>query len=232
MTGTALDANQAMDEARERTLRRAIAHSRRVQVLKRALPVAGIALLAGFGGIAWLARDGVPGDLESVAIDNGRIVMQNPRLTGLTKDNRPYSVTAERAFQSISNANDITLETITADVPFNVKANGTLNAANGHLDNDAKLLTLDGGFTFITDDGMTATFEAATIDMDGGGLVTDRPVNIRNATADIKAGALTISDNGATLLFENKVRLVITPPKDTPQPASSAPDAPKPTGSP
>ncbi|MCU0831774.1 MAG: LPS export ABC transporter periplasmic protein LptC [Rhizobiaceae bacterium] len=227
------------EEARERAMRRAIAHSRRVAVLKRTLPVIAVALLAGLGGAAWLARSG-PVEIDTVAIENGRIVMQNPRLTGLTRDNRPYSVTAERAFQSVSNADDIALEAITADVPFGTAATGQLTAAKGHLDNASKTLKLDGGFTFVSSDGMTATFEAATLDIADGGLVTKRPVTIRNASTDITAGALKISDDGAILLFENKVRLVLTPdalrktPVEAPAKTSepSPADAPQPTGSP
>jgi lipopolysaccharide export system protein LptC len=190
---------------------RALRHSARVRLLKRVLPAAALALIGVFGAAALLAN-GVGGvSLPSLALEDGRIVMQNPRLNGLTADNKPYVMQAEKAFQSISNPDDIKLVEITADLPFGDSATAKVQAASGHLDNGRKTLKLEGGFTLVTSDGLTGVFEEADIDIGTNSLTTSRPVAIANSKFDIRADAMQLVDGARILIFENQVRMVISP---------------------
>lgn len=190
---------------------RAQRHSRRVRRLKVALPALAVLLIAGFGVVAFIARQAPGLGIQSVLIEDGRIVMQNPRVNGLTGGNKPYVVEAARAFQSVSDANDIALEGITARLPYAGEVFADLEAARGHLDNTARILKLDGGFTFITEDGLTAKMEAATLDLVGRGLVSEKPVDITSPGTHIRADSMRIGDGGAEMVFERKVRMVIQP---------------------
>jgi lipopolysaccharide export system protein LptC len=190
---------------------RALRHSSRVRFLKRALPAAAVGLIGVFA-VAALFAQGLGGvTLQSLALEDGRIVMQNPRLNGLTSDNRPYLMQAEKAFQAIANPDDIKLVGITADMPFGENATANVKAAAGHLDNGKRTLKLDGGFTLTTTDGLTGVFEEADIDIGANALSTTRPVAITNASFDIRADAMQLIDGARILIFENQVRMVITP---------------------
>jgi hypothetical protein len=155
--GPALEGPDDADGRREEVFRAARRHSQRVRRMKILLPAAALALIAGFVGFAALNGVGLEGaSVEQVLIEDGRIVMKNPRVNGLTGDNEPYVVEAARAFQSISNPNDIAMEGITARLPFAKGQFADLRAERGRLDNGSRIMTLDGGFTFVTEGGMTA----------------------------------------------------------------------------
>ncbi len=90
--------------SREADFQRAQAHSSKVRMLKWSLPTLGLALALAFGGYTFLSR--VPQltyDIASVAYADGKLVMANPKVNGVTAENRPYSMTAARAVQDIAN---------------------------------------------------------------------------------------------------------------------------------
>ena len=85
-------------------------HSRRVRFLKRVLPIGAIAFVAVFIGAVYFSSPGSLGfQLGSTSVENGRLVMQNPKLDGFTSDNRAYSMSASRASQIIGQGNLIDL---------------------------------------------------------------------------------------------------------------------------
>lgn len=190
---------------------RALRHSARVRFLKKALPAAALGLIGVFALAALLAQGFGGAALQSLALEDGRIVMQSPRLNGLTSDNRPYVMQAEKAFQAIANPDDIKLVGITADMPFGEGATAKVVAAEGHLDNAKRTLKLVGGFTLDTTDGLTGRFEEADIDIANNGLTTSRPVAIANPAFDIRADAMQLIDGARILIFEKQVRMVISP---------------------
>lgn len=77
-------------------------HSRRVKVLKFAVPAITL-VAAGLFSAATFFRSEAPMSVatESVSMSDGRIVMANPKLDGMTGDKRPYKMQAERAYQEV-----------------------------------------------------------------------------------------------------------------------------------
>ncbi|MCU0790632.1 MAG: hypothetical protein MUE79_06220, partial [Nitratireductor sp.] len=79
---------------------RAQRHSRRVRFLKLALPVGGalsIILLIVAYAVSQFALPSIdPGEAR---VMDGKLVMNNPKITGTDSQNRPYSLTAVRAVQ-------------------------------------------------------------------------------------------------------------------------------------
>ncbi len=90
-----------------------------VRFLKVAFPLAAIAG-AGLLAAATILRPKSSVDIstDSVSLSDGRIVMANPKLDGLTGDKRPYAMKADRAFQEIGRDGLVELEKITAQLPF------------------------------------------------------------------------------------------------------------------
>lgn len=189
---------------------RARRHSGRVRLLKLALPAAALLMIAGFVGKSWLsAPPGVSVDLGATAIENGRLVMADPRLDGFTSDNRSYTMTAARAIQDIGGDGRIDLEEIDARLPFDESNWLTVAARTGSLDRQANTLALDNEITFTTDSGITAHLKSATVDMAAGSLDTADPVDITLEGARIEADSLSVRDRGAVMIFENRVRMEI-----------------------
>jgi lipopolysaccharide export system protein LptC len=181
--------------------------------LKFALPVSALAIVVGFGLVAMQARM-LPDDIAvaGVALEGGKIVMDSPRLNGMTGDNQPYTVEAKRALQAVSDVNDIDLEDITAEVPLGGGKTAKLVAPAGHLDNSKRILTLKGAFDVVSSDGMVAKLDGGVFDFDAQSLKTEMPVDIKRPGTHIRADSMTISDGGARLLFEKRVRMITQPP--------------------
>ena len=189
-------------------------HSRRVRILKFAIP--GVALLsAGIFGGATFFRNELPVALSSdgVSLSDGRIVMANPKLDGMTGDKRSYKMQAERAYQEIKKNGLVELENISAELPFGVDTVAQLKAGRGFFDNGNSLLDLGDGIELTTSDGMQAKLRSARVDIGKNGLSTSDPVDITTDGAHITADSMQVSDGGKRLVFEKRVRLVIDPKK-------------------
>ncbi|MGH6760597.1 MAG: LPS export ABC transporter periplasmic protein LptC [Phyllobacterium sp.] len=206
--------------------RAARVHSVRVQVLKRALPV--LAVIAG-AAFSWFTFFTVPAtpmkiDLDGAAVENGKLVMSNPKLDGFTGDKKqPYKMQAERALQNIaSNGELIELENIDAELPVGDKLRATIKAKAGVYDNANDHLKLTDSFTVETSDGLFAALKSADINVASGQITTNEPVDIRNNNAHIVADRMTITDNGKIMVFEQGVRLVIDAVKPQEEKASAS----------
>ncbi|MGB8818145.1 MAG: LPS export ABC transporter periplasmic protein LptC [Rhizobiaceae bacterium] len=189
-------------------------HSNRVRVLKVAIPavaLAGAALLAA----ATIFRPEIAAGVstEGVSLSDGRIVMANPKLDGMTGDKRPYSMRAERAYQEVKKDGLIELETITAEMPFGAETTAQLVAGGGFFDNANNLLDLAKGVRLVTSDGMVANLRSARIDIGKNGLSTIEPVDITTKGSHITADTFSISDGGKLMIFEKRVRLTVDPKK-------------------
>jgi lipopolysaccharide export system protein LptC len=187
-------------------------HSGFVRFLKIALPLAAIAMIAAFGARAWMAiPEGVSVDLASSEIEDGRLVMANPKLDGFTSDNRPYSMVADRAVQDVGNGARIDLEGISASLPFDASNIAQVEAVAGTFDREANTLLITGGMTVTTDNGIKATFASADVGVEDGSLSTSDPVAIELEGSSITADSFSVRERGAVLVFENRVRMKIDP---------------------
>lgn len=203
-------------------------HSRRVRLLKITIPVVatiGVVLLAA----VTVFRQGSPVAVstESITLSDGRIVMSNPKLDGLTGDKKPYAMRAERAFQEIGRDGLVELEKITAELPFANNSTAQLRAGGGFFDNARNTLDLGKSVEVTTSDGMTAKLDSARVDIGKSELKTDKPVEITTSGSRITAESLSVSNGGKLLVFETNVRLTIDPKK-----LNKAPDKPGPETTP
>ncbi len=189
-------------------------HSRRVKILKFAVPVVALAA-AGMFSAATFFRSETPVAVstDSVSMSDGRIVMANPKLDGMTGDKRPYKMQAERAFQEVKKDGLVELETITAEMPFGTNTTAKLKAGGGFYDNSKSTLDLAKGIVLTTSDGMQAKLTSARIDIGKNGLSTSEPVDITTNGSHITADSMQVTEGGKLLVFEKRVRLTIDPKK-------------------
>lgn len=214
---TVSDQNHAPSSLRpsergEAQFKRAARHSGRVRLLKYALPLAAVLLAGAFAAFSYLSSPVAIGfDLSSTAIRDGKLVMAAPKLEGYTTDNLPYAMTAARAIQDATNTNVIELEDIDATVPMTDGTLARIDARKATYDRLSNTIQLNDPMTLSTNDGKSATFQSASIDMGKGTLVTEQPVALRIKGASIDAGKMSIAENGKVIVFDNRVQMNLDP---------------------
>ena len=111
----------------ERAFRAAVRHSRHVRILRVAVPGAvAVAVIAGVAVTVLLqplrALSGMPVDLGSLVVSGTKIMMQQPRLAGLTRDNRHYNMVAQAAAQDLTKPDMVELHGVHATMEMKDKA--------------------------------------------------------------------------------------------------------------
>jgi lipopolysaccharide export system protein LptC len=190
----------------------AFRHSHRVRLLKLGLPLVALFAIGFFSAATIFADNGTPVAIEKPAeTSDGRIIMANPKLEGFTGDNRPYKMVATRAVQENATSPVVTLEAITADLPFGKEATAKVTAASGIFDNSSSTLNLNSKIVLTTSDGMTANLGSAKVNIVTSEMSTDQPVDIKTGGSHITADSMKIANGGKVVIFENRVRLNIDP---------------------
>ncbi|MBZ9602516.1 LPS export ABC transporter periplasmic protein LptC [Phyllobacterium chamaecytisi] len=190
-------------------------HSRRVRFLKFALPAVALIGAAVFSWFTFFSTSSVPSNisLDNAGMENGKLVMTNPKLDGFTKDKLPYKMSAVKALQDVGNSNVISLEGISAEIPIGKELRAQVTAKSGVYDNANRQLKLDSAISLTTSDGITALLQSANIDIAGNTMSTDDPVSVKNSKSSITADSMQITESGKVMTFEKRVRLVILPTK-------------------
>lgn len=207
-TGNMLTSMQAPTSAYDA----ALSHSSRVGRLKILLPVAAGVISLLFVGVA-IIRTYLPENLsiESAKIEDGKIVMERPAVSGRNSDGISYSMLANKALQDIQNPNLITLKDVKAAVPINDELIARVTASSADLDRGADILKLTAPFDVNLSNGITAHFKSANLDIPGGTMNTPDAVNISMSGGSIVADSMKIIDKGHTLNFTGKVRVDLDP---------------------
>lgn len=208
MTDKALQQSNRNRIATELVFERERRRSRNVRRLKVALPVVAVLMAGGLVTKSMIARMGdVSIDLAGTSIENGRLIMANPRMAGYNAENRPYQMQAERATQSLKDDDVVDLENIGARLPIGVKDWATVDAANGRLVKSEGMLRIDSPTLIKTTDGMVARLQSANVDINGGNLSTDKPVQIDLDGSRVTADSMTVTEGGSIMVFENRVKV-------------------------
>lgn len=199
-------------EQRSKAFAAAHRHSRHVKFLKFALPLTAGALIA-FVYVLVTVDSVIPEGLEisSIEVESGKLVMVDPVMNGFTKDQKPYKVTAKRALQDTKKPSIVELEQLSATMPFSDDSEALMTATGGVMDNDTNIMQFADGIKIVTNDGMTATLQSATIQINDGTMQTSDPVEIEREGFFVRADRLDVMDNGENLLFQDRVKVVIDP---------------------
>lgn len=190
----------------------ALAHSAFVRKMKVFLPVLAAIISAAFIVVS-IIRTYLPETLsiESARIENGKIVMERPAISGRNKDGINYSMIASRALQDIQNPNMISLEDVKAAVPVNDDVIARVTTTVADFDRGSDMLDLAKPFDVNLSNGITARFKSAHLDINAGVMDSRDPVDISMKEGSIVADSLKITDKGRTITFQGKVRLHLEP---------------------
>ena len=187
-------------------------HSRRVRVLKFAVPLIAAVIAVAFPVYSYLAAPvSIAVQADGSAFADGKLVMANPKLNGFTKQKLPFSLTALRAIQDVRKQGIIDLEGINAKLPIATDNVASVNATRGIYNRDGNTMNLTSDVTVTTTDGVEAKFKSVFLDMGKGSMKTDEPVDVSRGGSRITADSMSVQDNGKVLVFENRVRVDIDP---------------------
>lgn len=191
---------------------KANSHSSRVRILRILLPIIAVLMIVGIAGsYFWKSSSAPTLSVQSTSFDNGNMVMKNPVLRGVDKENRPYELKAKEAIQDVKELTIIELHEIDAVIPMEGTNFANIKAGNGLYDSKAKTLVLGGEVDILSDDGIRVKLQDADIDIDAGNMFTNNPVFMSSPQAEIYAGSIAIEENGESITFNKNVKMTLYP---------------------
>lgn len=200
------------DRGRSDAYTAAAHHSGHVRLLRRVIPIGSavavvllilISFFNPFGALKGIS-------MGPISMTGTKVTMEQPKLTGFRKDNKPYEVTAVAAAQDVRKPNVVELQQITARLGMDSDNAAHLEAETGIYDMKAEQLKLAGAIKVKTDSGYHALLSSAQVDFKGGGVVTHEPIKITLTDGStVDANSMDLSDNGKRIAFEGQVRTVL-----------------------
>jgi lipopolysaccharide export system protein LptC len=209
----------------DRVFRAAVRHSRRIRILRVLVPGAVVVVVLGGLGVAALlkplrALTGVPVDVGSLVVSGTKIMMQQPRLAGFTRDNRRYNMTAQAAGQDLTKPDMVELHGINATMEMKDGVVFETTAKTGSYNTKAEQLTLHQNIVVTSSSGYQAFLSEAIVDVRAGKVASDKPVEVRTEAWTINANRMEILDSGDLMRFERGVTVLLLP--DTPAPTTTS----------
>ena len=204
-------------------------HSRRVALLRRLLPIIGVALLV----LVAIWPRLVP-LLESVQFgfpvidlrEAHELRMLNPRYAGVDRENRPYVVTSAIGRQASNRDDLMSLERPRAEMTMHNGALVVVTAATAMYQSQAQLLDLFGDVNLVRDDGTRFVTNTAHVDVAADSAVGNDPVTGHGPSGDITAQGFRVVDRGNTIVFTGKSNLLLKGTKPSAHAAAGPPTLP------
>jgi lipopolysaccharide export system protein LptC len=228
-------AGQALPAASQRVPRPASSwrhtdrYSRRVTLLKRLLPVIGVALLV----LVAIWPRLVP-LLESVRFgfpvidlrEAHELRMLNPRYAGVDRENRPYVVTSTIGRQASDRDDLMSLERPRAEITMHNGALVVVTAATAMYQSQAQLLDLFGDVNLVHENGTRFVTSTAHVDVAADSAAGNDPVTGHGPSGDITAQGFRVVDRGNTIIFTGKANLLLKGTKPSTHPVATPPTLP------
>ena len=196
-----------------RAFRAARRHSRVVRVLRIAIPVAvllgltGISLITYFNPLRMLTT--LPIDISDLVVSGTKVTMEQPRLSGFTRDARAYEFTADAAAQDLTKPDIIQLRNIHAKVEMQDKSTMEMTAVTGIYDTKGETLRLERNILLSSSTGYKGRLSEAMVDVRKGNVVSNQPVELEMLQGTLNANRLEIVDSGDLVRFLGGVSMVM-----------------------
>lgn len=210
-------------DRRRRAVEEARQHTALVRKLRLVLPLAALALVGVIVGVKMLASGPIAGvSIGRVTIKDGKLTMENARVTGHRKDSRSYELLADKAIQDPRDTSIVNLEKI--DAVMTEEDNGwtKLKADFGVYFTEQEKVDLKQNIVVTNDEGQVVHMHTARVDLQLGEVVTDQPVLIEFADGTLRAQTMRIEEKGDVMHFVGAVRLNFVPSKDETDKGGSA----------
>jgi lipopolysaccharide export system protein LptC len=191
-------------------------HSRIVRVARLAIPIVIVVTVAVVAFASWfnpLRLMGLPVGLRDVVISGTKIKMEQPRISGFTRDSRPYDLSAASAAQDVTNPEVIELTKLHAKIRMHDSTQVNVSAATGLFDTKAEVLTLRKDILVQSSSGYEGHLTHAVINTKTGNIVSEEPVALKMLNGTVNANAMEIEQGGEVVRFERGVAMRLMPNK-------------------
>jgi lipopolysaccharide export system protein LptC len=184
-----------------------------VRVLRIAIPVAvllgltGISLITYFNPLRMLTT--LPIDISDLVVSGTKVTMEQPRLSGFTRDARAYEFTADAAAQDLTKPDIIQLRNIHAKVEMQDKSTMEMTAVTGIYDTKGETLRLERNILLSSSTGYKGRLSEAMVDVRKGNVVSNQPVELEMLQGTLNANRLEIVDSGDLVRFLGGVSMVM-----------------------
>ena len=188
-------------------------HSRIVRIMRVAIPVAVVAGLAGVSLVTYFnplrMLNTLPIDISDLVVSGTKVTMEQPRLSGFTRDARAYELIADAAAQDLTKPDIVELRNIHAKVEMQDKTTMQLSAVTGIYDTKAETLRLERNIVLSSSNGYKGRLSVALVDIRKGNVVSDQPVELELLQGTLNANRLEIVDSGDLVRFHGGVSMVM-----------------------
>ena len=191
---------------------RAKRHSRNVRRLRIAVPAVTAIVAAALMVASWLdpmrILAGLPTATGRMVISGTKITMESPKLSGFTKDSRPYELNARAAAQDITNPDVIELVDLRAKIETKDKLPIDVTAVDGIYNRKSGMLKLSRDVLMKTTTYEVSLIEA-TIDTGSSHVVSNHPVQVKMLQGILHSKRLEVTNGGEVVRFEGDVKLTL-----------------------
>ncbi|HVZ67820.1 MAG TPA: LPS export ABC transporter periplasmic protein LptC [Rhizomicrobium sp.] len=186
-------------------------YTRFVTLMKRALPIGALVLLAVVAIYVFQPRqqDRVAMTFESVGEVANDLAMIKPRLSGSDSKGNPFVVTADRAIQQGRNSRKARLVNVDADMTLDHGRWLNATAASGLFDADAKSLMLDGGISVYSDNGYELHTKSARFDLKKGFVRGEQTVTGQGPLGTVRADRFEVDKTSQQIRLYGNVHTTI-----------------------
>jgi lipopolysaccharide export system protein LptC len=210
----------------ERAFHAARRHSRLVRIMRVAVPASVavafiiIALITYFNPLRMLAK--LPINIDNLVVSGTKVTMEQPRLSGFTRDARAYELTADTAAQDMTKPDIVELRNIRAKVEMQDKSSMEMTAVTGIYDAKGETLKLDQNILLHSSTGYQGHLSEALVDIRKGNVVSEHPVEVKLLQGTLNANRLDIVDSGDVIRFHGGVIMDMMLNQPSPQPKTDA----------
>ena len=193
-----------------RAFRAAVRHSRHVRVLRLAIPITAAVVLVAAAAFSFLFKPlrmltSLPVDIGSMVVSGTKIMMHQPRLSGVTRDNRKYDMVAQAAAQDVTKPDMVELQGVHATMEMRDKVTFETTAKGGLYNTKTEHLTLNQNVVVTSSSGYQAFLNEAVVDVRASKIVSEKPVEVKTATWTITANRMEVTESGDLVRFDHGV---------------------------
>lgn len=189
----------------DRLFQAALRHSRRVRIMRHAIPIGIVLALLSVAGAAYFnpfrGLTKLPLDSGKLVVSGTKITMEAPTLAGFTRDNRPYEFTAKAAAQDITNPGVLELREINAKIRMKDTVTLEMQAVTGVYDTKSDLMHLQENIVITSSSGYKGRLQVAEVDVKKGTVTSDKPVVVEMLNGTLNANNLNVGESGDVVLF-------------------------------
>jgi lipopolysaccharide export system protein LptC len=139
------------------------------------------------------------------------LTMRNSVFTGVDKEKRPYTLTADSVRVVSDASSEVKLTAPKADVLMSDGSWVAVTAEQGVFDREAKLLTLRGSVNLFHDRGYEFKTDYLVVDLAAGMAHGNKPVQGQGPFGNLRASGFVIHNRGERIEFKGPSTLLLYP---------------------